>query len=876
MNTPGPTVVPLASADASLALVGGKGQSLATLAAAGLPVPAGFLLSTTAYKDFVHANDLQGSILDIVATVKSGQVVSARLASTRIQSLFQAAPLTTQTATAIARAYAALGENGRAVAVRSSATAEDLPDLSFAGQHDSYLNVRGEAALLAAICRCWASLWTARAIDYRNQMHIDPQGLAMAVIVQVMVPADVSGILFTANPTNGDRSEMVINASFGLGEAIVGGDVTPDTYVLDRNSLETKQTIIGSKAAMTVSADEQGTNTQSVPDAKRGESSLSDAFLAELAALSLTAERRFEGVPQDIEWAAADGICWLLQSRPITNLPSAPLQDVSWDPPFEGERLIRRQVVENMPEPLSPLFSELYLQEGLEASLDQMMADYGMSFDIGDFMRRPLFTTVNGYAYMRYDIRFSWRLVRLLPKVLFWYITSARKILRGVIPRWRDESLPAYLATIEHWKAVDLTTAADEQLLSGVRALTVADAVYWFNVSYVMGMAKITDGLLNRFLTSRAVPGDLTSGVFLRGFASKTLQAQQGLEAIARRIHALDSLHDLVVATPAGDLLEALSHEPAGRSLRRDIGQHLERYGHQIYNLDFVQPTQLEDSLPVLLGLKALVSNPGYDTRARQAEMARARESRVSKTLESLGPLRRWLFRKFLGWAQHYGPHREQALFYVGAGWPTLRRLAFELGERLVAVGTLNAPDAVFYLNSAELVQAYSARKDGRALLDLGKAAERRRALREARKKLHPPGIVPQGSRWKIGPFDMSIWESQKRNADESNTLNGFAVSPGKVTGLATVILSPADFAQMKPDTILVCPTTTPAWTPLFAQASGLVTDIGGILAHGSIVAREYGIPAVMGTGNVTRRIVSGQRISVDGDTGTVTLLPDH
>ena len=153
------------------------------------------------------------------------------------------------------------------------------------------------------------------------------------------------------------------------------------------------------------------------------------------------------------------------------------------------------------------------------------------------------------------------------------------------------------------------------------------------------------------------------------------------------------------------------------------------------------------------------------------------------------------------------------------------------------------------------------------------KKAEQRRALRDARKKLHPPGIIPEGSRWTVGPFDFSAFETQKRNADDSAILKGFAVSPGKVTGVATVILSPADFQAMTPDTILVCPTTTPAWTPLFAQAVGLVTDIGGILAHGSIVAREYGIPAVMGTGNSTQRIVSGQRIRVDGDTGCVTIL---
>ena len=262
-----------------------------------------------------------------------------------------------------------------------------------------------------------------------------------------------------------------------------------------------------------------------------------------------------------------------------------------------------------------------------------------------------------------------------------------------------------------------------------------------------------------------------------------------------------------------------------------------------------------------------------YDTHARQAVIAEEREARVKMTLESLGPLRRWVFRKLLGWAQRYGPHREEALFYVGAGWPTLRRLALELGRRLVEAKALRTPDDVFYLESSELAEASTARAEGRACPELTQHAERRRELREARKKLHPPVMVPVKSRFKFGPFDMSGFESQKRNAVDANTLNGFAVSPGKVTGEATVIRSPADFAEMKPGTILVSPTTTPAWTPLFAQAAGLVTDIGGVLSHGSIVAREYGIPAVLGTGNITQRITTGQQITVDGDTGTVTIL---
>ena len=856
----GPVVL-IASPDIALDLVGGKGKSLARMALAGLPAPAGFILTTTMYRDFVIANNLQPGILSVLADAASTDAT----ASAKIQSLFAAARIPQDLSTSIGQAYAGMGKD-IPVAVRSSATAEDLPDTSFAGQHDTFLNVRGRDALLEAVQLCWASLWSARAIAYRQQMEFDHQAVAMAVIIQVMVQADVSGITFTANPATGDRNEIVINASFGLGELIVSGQVTPDTFVLHKASFEVKETVPGTKEEMTISDGDQGTTIQALPDAKRTELSLDADLLAELASLSLKAEQLFAGVPQDIEWAVLNGQCYLLQSRPITGLPATPLTDIRWDPPYKGGKLIRRQVVENMPDPLSPLFEELYLQVGLEHSLDKLMATWDAPFDIAEMVVRPIFVTVNGYAYCRADYRFPGRRIF---KIIRWYFRAVPAMLRDVIPQWRDDGLPNYLESIEQWKTVDINSATDAHLLSGVRALAVADADYWFSVSMIMGMAKITDGALHAFL-SVLVKGQLISGMFLRGFPSKTLEAQVELEAIRSQILTVAPLRDLVIATPAADLLEKLKQDAVGLAVAENIEQYLEKYGHQVYTLDFIQATQIEDPLPVLLSLKALVKDGG--STPQRAELVLERESLAEKTSTSIGPVRRWLFRKLLSWAQTYGPYREEALFYIGAAWPTLRKLALELGRRLVEIGTLGTPDDVFYLNSEEILEACTSRLQGIAIDDLGLKATQRRELREARKKLHPPPMVPEG-RFKIGPFDLSFIETQKRNKDDSNTLKGFAVSPGKVTGTATVIMSPADFESMKPGTILVCPTTTPAWTPLFSQAAGLVTDIGGILAHGSIVAREYGIPAVMGTGNITQRIVTGQQITVDGEAGTVTIL---
>jgi len=863
--------LPLDSPAASLDEVGGKGRSLSLLAATGLPIPDGFLISTTAYREFVEENDLQSRILELASGAGIEDVDDA---ARDIGRLFETASLPTELERSICQAYGEMGEPS--VAVRSSATAEDLPDLSFAGQQDTYLNVRGEAALLAALRRCWASLWNARALSYRARMGVDNGAVAMGVVVQIMVDADVSGILFTANPTTGERSELVVNASFGLGEAIVGGQVTPDTFILNRDDLSVVNTITGSKMEMVVAASQQGIETRPVSESRRDQLALSAERLAELGALGLEAERVFSGEPQDIEWAYSENDCWLLQSRPITSLPAPPFQ-ASWEAPYEGARLVRRQVVENMPEPLSPLFEELYLSEGLDRGMDHLMAKMGIPLRLDDFITRPLFLTVNGYGYCRYNFRLSWRMLLVMPRVIYWYVAVMPKFLKNLLTMWREEGLADYLSTIDHWHSLDTQEASHTDLLNGIRSLALADATYWFYITMMVGAAKITEGLLSSFLSSRRVKGELTSGMFLRGFASKTLDAHRHLLAIAGTISADASAIDLSLNHPPDELGELIDTLKATHpTLHGDISEYLAQYGHQVYNLDFVAPTTSEDPTPVLLSLQALVrdgrSVGSWDTQ--QEAMIAEREKLEHSTAAALGPLRRRVFAKLLRWAQTYGPYREEALFYMGAAWPTLRKLALELGARLVAAGRLAAPDDVFYLEFDELEQASAPEVVTSGFMD---DAADRRALRTSRQTLHPPGRVPENLRFKFGPLDFTrafeFWETQKRNEDADNTLTGFAVSPGQVTGIASVILSPADFAEMQPDTILVCPTTTPAWTPLFGQAVALVTDIGAVLAHGSIVAREYGIPAVLGTGNVTARIVSGQRITVDGNRGTVTIL---
>jgi pyruvate,water dikinase len=852
---------------------GGKGANLGEMTKAGFPIPSGFVLTTQAYDDSVSENGLQEQIVDLASAVSSGDPKSSEEASAAIRKLFLAAEMPDAVTSDLVAAYAELTNEGELpIAVRSSATAEDLPTASFAGQQDTYLNIQAEGALLGAVQECWASLWTARAISYRMRQGIEPAAVSLAVVVQKLIPADSAGILFTANPLDGERDQIVINATWGLGEAIVGGQVTPDTVIVDKSSRQILSRDTAIKTIMTVRLD-SGTEEQPVPLARQALQVLDDATAVALAQYGAQIEAHY-GSPMDIEWAIAGGKIAILQARPITNLPPAPLKNVRWEPPRPGTIWMRRQVVEHMPEPLSPLFDELYLQDGLDHSMEEIAAYLsdlsGMEIDVWEFVEPPFAATVNGYAYSIASFNFSWSLI---PIILRMYTVVLTKMIRHLIPRWRDESLPGYRAVIAQWKGIDLSAASDEELLRGVRELAAEDAAYWFAAAVPLGIARVTDAALDRFLKSVSNGSHLTSGPLLRGFASKAAEAQIELEDIASKIRGSDVLRELVDSTPAPRLIDALAEHPEGQAVMDDLRQYLDTYGHQIYNLDFAAPTLADDPLPVLLSLKTAVAHPERDARTRQAELAQEREALVVGAERSLDPIRRPIFKLLLGWAQRYSPNREEALFYVGAAWPALRMLALELGRRLAEVGTLDLPDDVFYLRSAELAAASDARANGAGRPELAELARERRTLREARKRLEPPVSVPPDGRMKFGPIDMAMFEPKARSIGAGPTLEGFAVSPGQVTAPASIIRSPEDFDKMTPDTILVCTTTTPAWTPLFAQAKGLVTDIGGALAHGSIVAREYGIPAVMGTGAATQRIKNGELIRVDGDSGTVTLV---
>lgn len=954
-------ILPIDTKEATLEIAGGKGRSLAEMVNAGLAVPGGFYVTTTAYRKYISENNLQQKIIGLAKPEIGEFTLSFDKASEAIQALFMKEAISDEMAKEITQAYLEIEGDTPPVAVRSSANAEDLPDMSFAGQQDTYLNVRGDDEIIVAVRNCWASLWTPRAMAYRHQMGIEHDAVAMAVVVQLMVSSDVSGILFTANPATGERSEMIINSSFGLGEAVVGGQVTPDTYTVDRDTGVATDTIIGAKEQKIVSDGAQGTRLEDIAEEQRSSSSLSDEAIKELVKLALKAEVHFGGVPQDVEWAYSDGKLYMLQSRPITNLPPQPIE-VKWEAPAPAKILARRQIVENIPDPCTPLFDELYLWEGLETGKDGKKRG---SYMVGG---GPMFISMHGYAYQRFDwpqiiaARDERQAKEAMTEAemdaaeiaadaeqfgesgeefaardpkseigkkmaaeakqfvgadkeqkdlgLFleslseedkqafdhWASNSGldnvagivtvpesknptfkafnrTEINEGQIKEFYDWAKPMIMEAREKWQTVDRNNLSNEELLDGVKELSIAGGSFWSgNGGHTFGVAKSTDDQLQAFLRETLPDHRFTSGQFLSGFRSKTVEANEHMFAIAQKIAANDILKELVIVTPGSRLMETLVANPSATAIVEAINGYLELYGHLGYSLDYAEPLPLEDPSGLLSTLKTMVSDDEYNPENHQAEATRKREKAMEDILELLEGLPYWQFRFRIWFTYRFYHIREEVMYYLYMAWPPLRELALELGQRLTDLGSLNEKEHIFYLVTEEINRAIEAGKSGKAVAELGVLAEERVELREARKRLHPPGTVP---------FDASddpavrFKETQFANDPNSNMMQGVPVSPGSVTAATSLINSPAEFDKMRPRTILVCAQTNPAWTPLFAHASGLVTDMGGILGHGSIVAREYGIPAVVGTGTSTQRIKHEQSITVDGDVGTVELHDD-
>ncbi|HLE29013.1 MAG TPA: PEP/pyruvate-binding domain-containing protein [Anaerolineales bacterium] len=876
-------VLPLADQNAALETVGGKGASLARLANAGLPVPCGFHVTTAAYKQFVVMNNLQPAILEILKKADPAQPSTLEAASSAIHDLFRQAEMPREIAEAIADAYRTLDGGAAVVAVRSSATAEDLPDLSFAGQQETFLNICGQEAVLQAVQKCWASLWTARAIGYRLQHHIDQDVVSLAVVVQRLVPAEAAGILFTANPINGQRDQAMITATWGLGEAIVGGMVTPDTLIVEKASGRVLSRETADKQVMTVRI-EGGTEEQPVPEAMRRAPVLSDSEVSELAKFGGQIEKLY-GMPMDIEWTLAEEKFAIVQARPITALPEPELPaPTEWKLPRGDYAAMRNNIVELMADPMSPLFATLGLS-AINTSLHRIMNE---SFAMRGVMPEEIIIVVNHYAYNNGSLSL---------KGLVYVLVNAGKIMKamftGAVERWTEAGRPRYYETVESWQAKNWRAFSSVELVDSAKQLTEsAIDAYAALVAGVIPAAWITEALFttvyDRLIKRRSDP---SAPIYLLGYDSLPIRADKSLYSLADWARQHPALRDYLERAPTSqlaDLGETYGSPPGDvpptiwQEWRGRFREHLQKFGQALYDLDFAHPVPADDPAPVLEAFKLYLRGQGVDPHTRQQESEKRREQAVQATTQRLKGWRLYLFNKFLAPAQKYAPLREDGLAEIGLAYPLIRQMLRELGRRFAhtcpgaarqrgAVGrsVIVKADDIFWLTEDEVLLTAKQLDAGQPAESLAEKIPQRKAERQAAMRVSPPMALPQ---MKVFGFDLMSLRDRRGRGGTGEAIKGVACSAGRVTGTARVLHGPDEFSQMKPGDVLVASITTPAWTPLFAMASAVVTDVGGPLSHGSIVAREYGIPAVLGTGVATRRIHSGDTITVDGTEGKVYL----
>jgi len=883
----------LTTIDASLLpLVGGKAANLGELIKSVLPVPDGFCITTVAYERASQQAGLE-PILHELATTNAGDTARLEQCAAAARAALLAVTIPSDIVEAIREAYLA----PLPVAVRSSATAEDLPFASFAGQQETYLNVIGIDALLDAMCRCWASLWTDRAVSYRVNNSIDARTVRLAVVVQQMVNATVAGVLFTANPLTGRRHQTVIDANPGLGEAVVSGAVNPDHYVVNAASGEVVERLLGEKRLFIRAL--AGGGTERVESGEQSKiSSLTGEQLGALARLGMQVEAHF-GVPQDIEWAIDDsGKIWLTQARPITTLYPLPADAPS---PEDTVRVyFSANVAQGVYGPITPMglaFIRLLTTSGatlagfpppnpLAGPAFIKEAAYRLFGDLtpmlrSTFWRSPLIgvmghmETRSGVVLQRLasDPRFTpmytsrrvifRKVLALLARThaaplvylvgaLFDPKTARMRFLR-LQEQWStmlsgipgDASAGERLATLEH-----LVLEYFPALLSSVMPVIVL----------VFSLPALAGTLLNGMAT-----GDELQTVRRSLPYNPTTEMDLELWQVARRLREETAVVTLFREKRPEQLAQGYREGTLPPALQQELAGFLRTYGQRgVAEIDLGLPRWSEDPA-YLLGILSnylQLTNPDVAPDVqfqRGAQEAEARVVELTRRARKRGWLRGKLVHFCLKRIRDLSGLREAPKYTIVLLLAEVRRFLLPIGEELMRAERLESAGDIFFLTLTEAHEALAG-KDMRALV-----LERHMSYKRELGRRHIPRILLSDG------TEPEAVAQIVAGATIDEILKGTPASAGMVTATARVILDPVG-ARLEPGEILVAPSTDPGWTPLFLTASGLVMEMGGPMSHGAVVAREYGIPAVVGVPGAIERITTGQQITVDGSQGTITL----
>jgi pyruvate,water dikinase len=850
-----------------VALVGGKGANLGELSRIeGVRVPGGFCVTTAAFQRVMAEAPALDDHLDRLAQLAPDDREAIRTLSAEIRRTIEGTAIPGDLAAAIVDALARLGE-GVACAVRSSATAEDSPAASFAGQQESYLNIVGPDDVLARVRQCWASLFTERAVTYRIRNGVDHRAVQMAVIVQRMVFPEASGMLFTADPVTGNRRVVSIEAAFGLGEALVSGFVNADIFKVRNGEIVAKS--IAVKTLAVQPSPQGGTREAAVAPEQREQPALTDAQAVRLAELGRRIEAHF-GRPQDIEWCLVGDEFQIVQSRPITTLFPIPQAD-------DGENHVYLSVghQQMMTDAMKPLgISVWQLSAGrpmLEAGgrlfvdVSQALAtrtgQAGLQALAGrsDPLTGDALRTIveRGFIPTRPDSGPGGpppgpapAPIETDPTIVAELIARNRSsiaVLRREIEGLSGAALLDFiLADFQELKRVLFDPQSRQAIMAGM------EAAWWLNdqLAAWLGEKNAADAL------TQSVPNNVTSEMGLA-----LLDVADAIRPHPEVVAFLERVED-------ANFLDELPEFPGGREARDAIQAWLERYGMRgPGEIDITRPRWSERPdllVPAILGnIKNFAPGEGERRFEQGLLAALTKERELLERLRSLpdGERKADEAKRMIDRVRAFAGYREYPKYGMVSRYFVYKQALLAEAERLVRAGALREKEDIFYLALQELRDAARANR-----VDEDIIRERKESFR-SHEALTPPRVLTSEGEAVAGTY--------RREHVPPGALIGLPVSAGTIEGRARVILDMAE-AELDAGDILVTAYTDPSWTPLFVAIAGLVTEVGGLMTHGAVIAREYGLPAVVGVERATRLIRDGQRIRVHGTEGHIEILPDR
>jgi pyruvate,water dikinase len=848
-----------------VAVVGGKGAHLGELSRIeGIRVPTGFCVTTDAFRRIMADASPIGDRLDRLSRVSPDDREAILTRSAEIRRIIQGIAIPDDLAAEVVRSVARLDEQA-AYAIRSSATAEDLPTASFAGQQDTYLNVVGPAAILEHISRCWASLFTERAVTYRLRNGFDQRKVQMAVIVQQMVFPQAAGVLFTADPVTSNRKIVSVEAAFGLGEALVSGRVNADVYRVHDGEIVTKQ--IATKQVAMHASPSGGTQEDAIDPVRQPRPALTDAQVVRLAQLGRTIEAHF-GHPQDIEWCLGDDGFQIVQSRPITTL--FPIPEVGDQENHVFISVGHAQMMTDAMKPLGISFWQLTTPRPMYVAGGRLFVD--VASDLGSPARRAGLMEVFGKS----DPLIGDALKTILER-------------DGFIPDLEDESpgaapsggMPAPIETdpaivtglIERSEASIATLKNDIRGKSGPALLdfiladiqelrrilfdpqshrvfmSAMEATWWLNdqLQAWLGERNAADTL------TQSVPHNVTSEMGL------------ALLDVADVIRPYPEVVTFLQNVEEEDFLDELATRTGGREARDAIGAYLDKYGMRcVGEIDITRPRWSERPttlLPLILGnIKNFEPGAGERRFEQGRQEAWEKERELLARLGDLpdGERKADEAKQKIDRVRTFIGYREYPKYGMVSRYFVYKQALLEEAGRLVQARVLCEEEDIFYLTFQELHDVVRTNHADDQLI-----SQRQDTFRSYQ-ALTPPRVSTSDGEVVAGVY--------RRDDMPAGALVGLAVSAGTIEGRARVILDMAE-ADLEPGDILVTAYTDPSWSPLFVAIRGLVTEVGGLMTHGAVIAREYGLPAVVGVEHATRLIRDGQRIRVNGTDGYVEIL---